>query len=111
MPIDRRLLQLRSDSEVEALMRKIVAFLEERQDEAFTFSELALAHLPSPPPRALELHELRDAPLPLDHRRFLCALDGLVEFGVVEERGVQGGIYYALGRTPLEAVLDSGGDP
>ena len=116
MPITKQQFELGINAEIEQLMRDIAGFLEEHKEEAFTLEELwsllddssefsyppnlsatELAHMPPPEsePQKAEAH------------RFAYALSKLVDHGVVHERMVRGGSYYALGVTRLTQVLKS----
>ena len=84
MPINRRQFELGVDTEIEEWMGKIVDFLAEHKDEAFTRSELwKLIYAKSSWPTSVE-------------EAFNKALEKLSQIGDVEIKRIRDKNYYAI---------------
>lgn len=110
MPIARYQFELGIDPDLEEWMRRIHQFLEMHKEEAYSLQELA-TEFDAPERTFDELIELGKAgkynEWDAKRRRFLLALQRLVEANVVGERDVAGVKYYATGRYALSDILES----
>ncbi len=110
MPITRRQFELGINSDVEAWMRRIYAFLAERPKEAFSVVEIAKAHdvrigASRWSPQAgesIEQYNARVEKVGL----FEAALQKLVETGAGMEKEIRGEVYYAKGARSLDSILE-----
>ena len=125
MPITKIHFELGINPEIEAVMQKLAAFLQDHPDEAYSFEELwhrefegqavpGLLHhhvqwryLESPNPLVQEDWVFKEEAIPLEQRRFVYALEKLIDHGVVQERVVGGTRYYAIGTVRITQVLKS----
>jgi hypothetical protein len=100
MPITRRQFDLGIDSEVEAVMKRVVDYLKGGRDQAFTPEELWEGCYGPRPPQSTVFY-------PVDEREsyFFYALQRLVDLRVVEERVLGSAQYYAVGHVPLDVAL------
>ncbi len=89
MPITRKQFEIGVDTKIEEWMKKILAFLAEHKDEAFTHDELRKAILGT----SWKISE-REA--------FDEALNKLVELGGAEKRIIRGTDYYSYREQPKE---------
>ena len=116
MPITKLQFELGINEEIEAVMRKIASFLEQHKDEAYNLEELwqeefGSASLPSVAAfhavYPYEPHLYRDESVPLEQRRFIYALNKLLDHGVVQQREVSDVLYYSIGTVRLTQLLKS----
>lgn len=96
MPITRKQFELGIDSTVEDWMEKIYTFLDQNKTQAFNSSEIGAA-LDAPS----NYGEMGYA----QERAFNSALEKLVEMNAVNEREVEGTIYFAPGKYTLKQLL------
>ena len=102
MPITRRQFELGIDSDVEALMGRIAAFLEGRWEEAFTPAEIWAECCGPEPLKGSAVY-----PVGADEVRFFYTLQRLVDLGVVGERELGHDQYFAAAHVPLGVALSS----
>lgn len=101
MPLARRQFELGIDPDIEKWMWRVFGFLEGHKDEAFSSTELAdTFDVPEHVSDIKLFYEWDD-----NHRRFLQALQRLVELQAVSEREVAGVKYYATGKVALSDLL------